>query len=250
MKEIVEMKIVMKQLRQIIKEEIAGEIVPEVQAFVDENQFLKGNVVSQADLIEAGPYVIYASADGLKHIKDRHATQFAPGSLINPGTNLRELIAAVASTPPTHRPGLKSAGGSGGMAKWEGVKSPRGAIGQMGLAVGTPDKVAAMKSYTMPGGRGEVVKIAPGVRKPTDEVTLVTALLGDLSDGRQALSLITLFPGGMEVDGVTIPRDRGDFADAGIYFILPPNSPLLSDTLSETSKITERWQKLAGVIEG
>ena len=115
------------------------------------------------------------------------------------------------------------------MAKWEGVSSPMGPIGEMGLAVATPEEIASMKDYTMPTGRKESVKVASGKRKPTDQVTLVTADLGDLSDGRKVLSLVTLYPGGMDVDGVTIPNDRGAFADAGIYFVLPSGSPILGE---------------------
>jgi hypothetical protein len=137
------------------------------------------------------------------------------------GVNLRELITKLAGkTPPTSE---------GDMVKWEGVDSPIGSIGQMGLAAASPEEVAGMKDYTMPGGRKESVKVAAGERKPVDDVTLVTANLGDLSDGRKALSLVTLYPGGMKVDGVTIPNDRGAFAGKGIYFVLPPGSPILGE---------------------
>lgn len=215
-----ELKEQLDPIRKIIREAASETLVNEVQKFVDGNQFLRGSVVEAEDLIETDDYVVYASDEGLKHTKDRHTDANAPGSLINSGVDLRSLIMSLASTSPTS---------SGGMVKWEGVKSPSGPIGKMGLAVADPKEVADMKDYTMPGGRGETVKIAPGERKPTDQVTLVTAKLGDLTDGRTALSLVTLYPGGMDVDGVTVPNDRNAFAAAGIYFVLPPESPTLKE---------------------
>ena len=223
------MKITKSQLRRIIKEEISESVVGEVQKLVDGNQYLKGSTVTEADLIDSGPYVFYVSDDGLKHTKDRHQDENAPGSLFDAGADLRALIKGLLDTPPTTT--------GGGKIKWEGVDSPTGNIGKMGLAVASPEEVAKMKSYKMPGGRGEEVKVAAGNRKATAKVTLASAVLGKLTDGRDVLSLLTIFPGGMEIDGVTIPDNRNDFAGAGIYFVLPPGSPILGEG---KSRITRR----------
>ena len=195
--------------------------VQEVQSMVDQNQFLKGNVVALGDLIETPQYVIYASAEGLMHTKDRHMNVDAPGSTMFPDVNLSQVIAAVASTP-------KTSGPDDFMVKWEGVVSPTGPVGEMGVLYANPATVAMMQDYQMPGGRKEMVKVAPGNRIMTELVTLVTAPLGMLSDGRQALSLVTMYPGGNDVEGVVIPRDRNDFAALGLYFVLPPSSPILN----------------------
>ena len=104
------MKITKRQLRRIIKEQIGESSVTEVQKLVDGNQWLKGSVVKPDDLIDAGRYVVYASDAGLGHIKDRHQDANAPGSLMNTGVDLRELIAAIAATPPHHKTRIKIPG--------------------------------------------------------------------------------------------------------------------------------------------
>ena len=91
----------------------------------------------------------------------------------------------------------------------------------------------------MPDGGKEQVKIAPGERKPTSEVSLITAELGTLGNGKKALSMITMFPGGMEVDGVEIPMDRGQFVSKGLYFVVDPSSSLLKESIDINSIINE-----------
>jgi hypothetical protein len=225
------MKITKRQLRRIIKEEISESVVSEVQKLIDGNQFLKGTTVSDADLIDSDSYVFYVSDDGLKHVKDRHLDENAPGSLFDSGVDLKDVIERLVNTSPTST--------AGGKVKWEGVDAG-GNIGKMGLAVADPGEVEKMKSYTMPGGRAEKVKLGPGDREPTSDVTLVSVSLGKLADGREALSLLTMFPGGMEVEGVKIPMDRNAFADAGIYFVLPASSSALKEG---AMRITRRQLK-------
>ena len=109
------------------------------------------------------------------------------------------------------------------MVKWM-EKDLGTTSGYMGIAKADPAEVANMVDYSMQGYNGiEKVKIAPGDRKPTQLVSLVTAGIGQLSDGRQVLSLVTFFPGGNDVDGVAIPHNRPDFAGVGLYFVLPPD---------------------------
>jgi len=85
-----------------------------------------------------------------------------------------------------------------------------------------------MQDYQMPGGRNEMVKVAQGQRMSTDEITLVTAKLGQLTDGRLVISLVTMYPGGSTVDSIPIPFDRNQFAASGLYFPLPATSPILA----------------------
>jgi hypothetical protein len=208
-----------KLIREAMYENQQG-VLGQVQAMVDGNKWLKGTQVNEGDLIPISDKIIlYASEEGMSHIKDRHQDANAPGSLIYPNVNIKELILAIMKTPPNST--------GRGMVKWEGIESPGGPIGQMGLAAASPQEVVPLQDYKMPGGRGEVVKVAPGERKETNEVTLVTSNLGSVEDGRVVLSLVTLYPGGMDVDGVQVPFDRGAFAAAGIYFVLPPGSPIL-----------------------
>ena len=216
------MKLSRNELRKIIVEMTSsGGVVQEVQSMVNQNKFLKGSIVAPKDLIKTSQYVVYASDEGLMHTKDRHMNVNAPGSTMFPNVNLQKVIAAIASTPKTSVP-------DDFMVKWEGVVSPTGPIGEMGVLYANPMIVSMMQDYQMPGGRKEIVKVAPGNRIMTELVTLVTAPLGMLSDGRQALSLVTMYPGGNDVEGVVIPRDRNDFAASGLYFVLPPGSPILN----------------------
>ncbi len=217
------MKITRKKLRRLLKETVSDAfIVSEIQSFVDNNQYLKGTVVNEQDLIHDTRYVLFAPESSLGHIKDRHMNVDAPGSTMYPEVDLRQTISAVLQTPETSSP-------EDFMVKWEGIVSPVGPIGDMGVASAPIETVMMMQDYQMPGGRNEMVKVAQGQRIPTDEITLVTAKLGQLTDGRLAISLVTMYPGGSTVDGIPIPFDRNQFAASGLYFPLPATSPILAD---------------------
>ena len=107
------------------------------------------------------------------------------------------------------------------MVKW--IEQDMGkTVGHMGVSKGDPADVAGYRDYSMQGYHGiEKVKIAPGVRSETNLLSLITAKIGQLSDGREVLSLVTMFPGTNRIDGVDIPHSRTDFASAGFYFTLP-----------------------------
>ena len=157
-----------------------------------------------------------------------------------PDANLRDVMAKVLSMPASEE--------SGGRVKWLGVDygSP---IGAMGVKVGEPEEVAKMKDYTMPGGRNETVKVAPGERESTGEISLITAELGEM-DGKKVLSLITAFPGGVDVDGKEMPMDRNDFAKEGFYFVLPDASPLLKESKQDHIKgIEAKLERLSDAID-
>jgi hypothetical protein len=216
----------MQQLAGIIKEDQSGKaggISQEIQALAANDQFLKDKKINPSDIIEGSKFVLLFSEEAAKHIAERHLDGTKPGSLFKSGVNLRDIAKKILNT---HTPKEE-----GGRLKWLGVDG--GNVGEMGVAKSTPEKVAKMKDYTMPDGRKEQVKIAPGKRKPTSEVSLITSEFGTLKDGRKALSLMTMFPGGITVDGTEIPMDRSKFASEGFYFIVDPSSPLLKESMNE-----------------
>jgi hypothetical protein len=202
----------------------AADISQEIQALIDKNEFLKGKVKAlESDLIEADNFVLLFSEESAGHIAERHLDGAKPGSLFRTGVDLRHVAKKLLNTPPTEE--------ASGRVKW--LAANGGKVGEMGVAKAQPEEVAMMQDYTMPDGRKEAVKIAPGKRKPTSRVNLITADLGTLTNGKKALSLITLFPGGASIDGIEIPMNRGEFAAAGFYFIVDPTSPLLTDSVTE-----------------
>ena len=194
------------------------DVSQEVQTLVDKNEFLKGKVkATSSDILEGNKFVLLFSEDAAKHIIERHLDKNKPGSLFKNGISLRDIAKKIINTSPTTT--------DGGRIKWLSVNA--GNVGEMGVALASPEEVAKMKDYTMPDGAKEMVKIFGGKRKPTSKVSLITAELGELNDGRKALSLITMFPGGVEIDGKEIPMDRNKFASEGFYFVVDPSSPLL-----------------------
>jgi hypothetical protein len=204
----------------LIESQLNEDISQEMQALVDKNEFLKGKVkATPTDIIEGSKFVLLFSEDAAKHIAERHLDKSKPGSLFKSGINLRDVAKKLLNISPSEE--------TGGRVKWLGAKG--GNVGEMGVAKASPEEVAKMKDYTMPDGQKEQVKIAPGKRKPTSEVSLITAELGTLGDGRKALSLITMFPGGTNVDGTEIPMNRGEFAAKGLYFVVDPSSSLLKE---------------------
>jgi len=202
--------------KKILLEAEATDLSPEIQALIDKNALLKGT--TPEDIIEGNKFVLIFSDKSAKHIAERHMDKTKPGSLFKSGANLKDIAKKLLNMSPSVQ--------EGGRVKWLGVNGGS-AVGEMGVAKGTPEQVANMKDYTMPDGNKETVKIAPGKRIPTNEVSLITVELGDLSNGKKVLSAITMFPGGTKVDGVEIPMDRGELAAKGLYFVVDPSSPLL-----------------------
>ena len=190
-------------------------IYSEIQPMIDSNPYVSGNA-NASNCIETEQYVLYASDEGIKHILERHADAYAPGSLLVDGFDLLGTAEKLIQEPPTETD-------SRGMVKWL-EKDLGETVGYMGVAQADPAQVANMKDYTMQGYQGlEKVKIAPGEREATQLLSLITAGIGQLSDGREVLSLVTVFPGGNEVNGVEIPHSRPAFAAVGLYFVLPPD---------------------------
>jgi len=188
-------------------------IYDEIQPMIDGNQYVSGQA-NESNVLETEKYVLFASDEGVKHILERHADPYAPGSLLVDNFDLLGEIKKLIATEPSEID-------SRGMVKWL-EKDLGSACGYMGVAQADPAEVEKMQDYSMQGYKGiEKVKIAPGERAPTNLLSVITAGIGDLTDGRKVLSLVTVFPGGNEVNGVEIPHSRPSFAAVGLYFVLP-----------------------------
>jgi hypothetical protein len=192
----------------------------EIQPMIDENPYVAGQAMMD-NVLESSQYVLYVSKEGMKHIMDRHADAYAPGSLFSMSqekfyTELEDIIVEFPTEVDAR-----------GMVKWLEVDLGF-TVGQMGVAHADPSQVQAMADYTMPGGRMEKVKVAPGEREDTSLISVITAKIGELQDGREVLSLVTMFPGSNSINGVDMPHDRSAFASVGFYFVLPQDSPALS----------------------
>ena len=201
---------------RLLREDISQEI----QTLINQNGKIEA---TPSDIIEGNKYVLLFSEKAAKHIAERHLDGAKPGSLFKSGVNLRDVAKKLLNMPPTEE--------VSGRVKWLGVNG--GEVGEMGVAKASPEEVAKMKDYTMPDGGKEQVKIAPGKRKPTSEVSLITFNIGELSNKKTLLSVATMFPGGMKVDGTEIPMNRDEFAAKGLYFIVDPSSPLLKESVNE-----------------
>jgi len=192
----------------------------EIQPMIDENPYVSGQVTMD-NVLESSQYVLYVSKEGMKHIMDRHADPYAPGSLFTlPQAKFYAELEDIIVEFPTEVDAR-------GMVKWLEVDLGS-TIGKMGVAHADPSQVALMSDYTMPGGRMEKVKVAAGERADTSLLSVITAKIGELQDGREVLSLVTMFPGSNSINGVAMPHDRGAFESSGFYFVLPPDSPALS----------------------
>lgn len=191
----------------------------EIQSLIDSNQYVNGTATEKT-VVDGQKRILFLSPQSLAHVLGRHQDEYAPGSLFDPSVDFASLIKAFIDTEPDEV-------GSNGFVKWLGQDVGQ-TIGSMGVQRTSPEEVAKMNDYTMPDSRtSEVVKVSSGKRLPTSEFSLIIAPMGKISDGREVFSLITMFPGGTEIDGVTMPMNRNDFASLGFYFVLPADSPML-----------------------
>ena len=192
----------------------------EIQSMIDENPYVSGQA-TRDNVLESSQYALYVSKEGMKHIMDRHADAYAPGSLFTlPQAKFYTELEDIIVEFPTEVDAR-------GMVKWLEVDLGS-TVGKMGVAHADPSQVASMADYTMPGGRMEKVKVAAGERADTSLISVIAAKIGELQDGREVLSLVTMFPGSNSINSVEMPNDRGAFASFGFYFVLPPDSPALS----------------------
>ncbi len=191
----------------------------EIQNMIDSNQFVSGKA-NKETLVEGKSRILFISPQAKQHVLSRHQDKYAPGSLFHATTDFNTLIKKFIDTKPDEV-------AKNGFVKWFG-RDVGTTIGSMGVAKTNPETVSKMKDYTMPDSRRpEVVKIAAGLRKPTSELSIIAAPIGKISDGRQVLTLITMFPGGIEIGGTVMPSNRNDFASVGFYFVMPEDSPML-----------------------
>lgn len=225
---------VRRLVRRFLRESTEnGGLVGEVQELFQGNAFLRNTVASESNLIEGTKYVAFLSDSTEDHIRVRHSDPSKPGSTIDPSVDVKDVIGKLLELPPTES--------NGGRVKWLGVDVGM-QVGGMGVALATESEVEGMQDYQMPDGKRETVKVAPGRRATTSQASLIAGSVGTLADGRELLSVITVFPGGSWVDGVEIPADRNDFAAKGLYFVVEGAKG------AGGSAITERWQRLAGLV--
>lgn len=193
-------------------QKIEQDIVDAFQSAIDGNPWLKGQITAKAsDIIVGKNYSLLFSKSAKDHIVERHKSKSKPGSTLKAGLDIKK----VAETLLNKRPNEVNAD----MVKWVGINSGS-EIGAMGIAYADPDDVAEMEDYQMPDGAREMVKIKKGKRKPTSQISMITSRAGKLSNGTEGLILVTMFPGGMDVDGHEIPINRNDFAKKGLYFVI------------------------------
>ena len=189
-----------------------ADIVSAFQDAIDNNEWLRGNITAhEKDIIQTEKYSLLVSEESRKHILERHQHKSKPGSLFKEGFDLIETAKKVLNLPPNEATST--------MLKWVGIDMGEN-IGLMGIAYADPDEVALMTTYRMPDGAEELVKIKKGKRKPTSHLTMVTSRVGELSNGTEGLILVTMYPGGLKVDGHTIPINRSQFAEKGLYFVV------------------------------
>lgn len=246
------MKITLSELKQIIRQEVrktqrilkeqVGSVdVEELQNFVNEKAKFLGTVTLDK-IIESDRYVLFFSADSEHHIKERHKDAKMPGSLFEQRVNLRSVAQKLLNdVQPIEE---------NGRVKWLGANYGS-VVGHFGLAATDRNtfnemiSTGELKEYKMPtdprGFGGEVVYLQAGERTPTKEVSMITGILGDLQDGRQFISLITMYPGGQKIGNIEIPPDRNLFKDANVYFVVSADSPLLKKLAENRRRKTRRF---------
>jgi hypothetical protein len=201
-----------------LNEEVGEEILSQIKSMVDNNQYLKGQSVEEKNILSSDKFLLYISEESLKHIAERHADKAKPGSIFNNSSveTLKKLLTNVLSKNPSEN--------KDGRVKWLGVDLGS-TVGALGVQyTDNKDEIEKMKDYQMPDGKKETVKLKVGERTSTSEITVITSELGKLNDGKVVLSLITMFPGGVKIDGKDIPMDRNDFAKNGFYFVVSDSS--------------------------
>ena len=205
----------MKQIFENWNKFINEAVVPydEIQAIIDENQYLKGKIVANEETVyDLGDK--YFLMSGISHIAERHKDKCFPGSLFLQGDDkVKEAILNIVR-------GMDSAAGKV-LAVPSGIES----LGMERLVKTTPEEVAGLEDYKM--NDGTVVKIKKEGQNPgqvTDRLTVIAPSIGNAGE-KPVLSLVTAFPGfmgtGQGGDGDVEIKDRADFTKNGYYFLVP-----------------------------
>ena len=212
------MRISKNRLRYLISEVVIEMgLEDEMQALINKNQYIRGQkpvlIGPNKNILESDEYMLFFSDFSEHHIKERHKDPKKPGSTFIQNINLKDIaMHYLNSVNPTE---INSTN-----INWIAINNSS-TIGYMGLAVAdSREEFDKLEDYIMPDFKRELVKIKKdGKRKPTNELTMITSKLGRLSNGKEFLSLVTMFPGGMEIKRVEIPKDRSEFSDKLIYFV-------------------------------
>lgn len=191
----------------------------ELQDLVNSNQYIRGQKVilsgDKKNVLESDEYMLFFSEYSQNHIKERHSDPKKPGSLFNSNIDLKDIaLDFINRVTPTKETATN--------VNWLSISSPS-IVGSMGLAIAKSKEEfnnLNLEDYVMPDGNRELVKIKRnGKRKPTNKVSMITAKLGKISNGKEFLSLVTMFPGDSEIDGVEIPSERSELENKLMYFI-------------------------------
>jgi len=191
-----------------------------VQRMLDEHwdPEVKGEKLDPSSIFEAGSWVVLFTKVTADHIAAGHAKRSEPGSYFDPSVDVRKVaLDVIGKVPPTQNDEK--------YANWFEVDLSR-PVGLMGVAKGDPEQVKQMPTRSMnirsPSGneRSVTFPVSKGKRTPTSVAAVITEKCGKLPDGREVLYVATMWPGGSSVDGVKIPRERSEFADLGLYFVI------------------------------
>lgn len=212
------MRISKKYLKNLIFEMVQEQnLESELRDLVDQNQYIRGQEIilsgPKKNILESDEFLLFFSDYSEANIKERHKDPKKPGSLFNQNINLKDIALDYINrvTPKDN---------NNTNVNWIAVDNSSN-IGSMGLAIAkTEEEFNKLEDYVMPDYKRELVKVKRNSkREPTNKLTMITAKLGKLSNGKEFLSLVTMYPGDEKIDGVQIPAERSDLNKKLIYFI-------------------------------
>ena len=179
---------------------------------------LKGTPIDPKDVHEIGNYLVIFSDYVMEHIKERHKTKSSPGSYLDPSVNIKEVaFDIIKSKSPTEN--------SEKFTNWFGVDLGRN-VGFMGVALTTPEEANKMEMTTVENKlpndtiKKEIYPVSRGKRLSTSVASVISSKVGELSNGKMCIYIVTMYAGGDSVNGEKIPRERSEFADKGFYFVV------------------------------
>lgn len=181
---------------------------------------IKGTTVTIDDLKEVGDYVVIFTDHTLQYIKSKHRSRSSPGSYIDPAINIKSATyECIAKNAPLEN--------SEKYASWQ-VNMGK-TIGFMGVSKTKPEELLRNDKFkkntvTFPTSndkiKTETFYVTHGNREPSDILNLITYKCGSLPSGKEVIFIVTMFPGGSEIGGEAIPRERSEFAEKGFYFVV------------------------------